>query len=318
MILDTYEDSDNTEVLFSYLPAWEMFFSMHVLADWDHHMYRRRWAERIYGKEPKLVERIAGLGEITDKWNFVIDAPWWGQIRQMEIGEILSFLQKKNIYQWNEMIGYTGRKMDIAARDAVVRTLKEYYERIFEREERLLRPYLTRILKKEEERCRKLGIWQWCSGIHPRLLVEEDRIIYLKNREYCYEKSQIRRIYVMVSSFVNPHLWMYKGEGELEMVKAVLVEHAQDGVPEKCVLVFKALGDTTRLNIVKLLMQGTLTTLELAQKMGISEAGVSRHLRVLNQAGLVSKSMKGHFVEYNFLTEMIDFIPYTFYETMML
>lgn len=52
--------------------------------------------------------------------------------------------------------------------------------------------------------------------------------------------------------------------------------------------------------------------------MGISEAGVSRHLRVLNQAGLVSKSMKGHFVEYNFLTEMIDFIPYTFYETMML
>ena len=37
----------------------------------------------------------------------------------------------------------------------------------------------------------------------------------------------------------------------------------------------------------------------------------------LKEAGLVSKAMKGHYVEYHFLTEIIDFIPYTFYEMMM-
>lgn len=317
MILETYEDS-NIEVVFSYLPAWEMFFSMHVLSDWDHHMYRKRWARRIYEKEPELVEQIIGLGRDTGFWTFVIDAPQWSRIRQMEIAEMISFLQKKNICQWNEMTAYTGRKMDITTRNAVLRTIKEYHECIFEREERVLRPYLTRILLKEKERCREVGIWRWCGEIHPRLLVEEDRMIYQKNREYCYERSGIRRIFAMVSSFVNPHLWLYKGDGELEMVKAVLTEHAQEGIPKRYVLIFKALGDQTRLRIVKLLIQGTLTTQELAGKMGISEAGVSRHLRILNQAGLVSKSMKGHYVEYNFLTEMIDFIPYTFYETMML
>lgn len=226
-------------------------------------------------------------------------------------------LKKKNIYQWNDMIEYTGRRMDIAGRDTVIRVIKEYYERVFMREERLLRPYLTRILQKESKLCRKTGIWKWCKGIHPRLLVEENRLVYRKDREYCYQKEHVRRIYATASTFVNPHLWLYKGEGELEMVKEVLTEQAKDEIPDKCVMVFKALGDHTRLKIVKLLMQGTLTTQEISMKMGISGAGVSKHLRILNQAGLVSKSMKGHYVEYHFLTEKIDFIPYTFYEMMM-
>ena len=215
------------------------------------------------------------------------------------------------------MIEYTGQRMEIDGRDAVIRVIKEYYERVFMREERLLRPYLARIMQKEREVCRRLGIWRWCEGIHPRLLVEGDCLVYRKDREYRYQKAYVRRIYAMASTFVNPHLWLYKGDGELEMVKEVLTEQAEDDIPNHCVLVFKALGDHTRLKIIKLLMQGTLTTQEISLKMGISEAGVSKHLRILNQAGLVRKSMKGHYVEYHFLTERIDFIPYTFYEMMM-
>lgn len=316
MVLDRFWE-DNVEIVFAYMPAWEMFFSMHVLADSDHHLYRKRWAKRICEREPGLYSRIIELGEITGTWVFVIDSPEWSRIRQMEIGEMLSFLRRKNIYQWNEMLKYSGRQMDIAGRDEVLWVIREYYERIFQREERLLRPYLTRILQKEMEQCRRKGIWQWCQGIHPRLLVEEECLIYWKDREYCYQKENVHRIYATASTFVNPHLWLYKGEGELEMVKGVLTEQAEDEIPEKCAQVFKALGDKTRLRIVKLLMQGTLTTQEISREIGISEAGVSKHLRILNEAVLVSKSMKGHYVEYHFLTEMIDFIPYTFYEMMM-
>lgn len=316
MVLDRFED-EKVEVVFAYFPVWEMFFSMHVLVDSDHHLYRRRWAKRISEKEPELVKHMIDMSAATDKWLFVIDSPKWSQMRQMEIEELISCLQEKNIYQWNDMIEYTGRRMDIAGRDAVIRVMKEYYERVFMREERLLRPYLTRILQKERELCKRLGIWRWCEGIHPRLLVEGDCLVYRKNREYCYQKAHIRRIYAMASTFVNPHLWLYKGDGELEMVKEVLTEQAEEEIPNDCVLVFKALGDHTRLKIVKLLMQGTLTTQEISLKMGISEAGVSKHLRILNQAGLVRKSMKGHYVEYRFLTGRIDFIPYTFYEMMM-
>lgn len=316
MVLDKFVD-ENVEVVFVYMPVWEMFFSMHVLADADHHLYRKRWAKRVCKKEPELVNRIMDMREVTDSWLFVIDSLEWSRMRQMEIEELLTYLRKKNIYQWNELLKHTGQKMDIAGRDAALEVIKEYYKRIFMREERLLRPYLTRIIQKETAQCRKKGIWQWCAGIHSRLLVEEDCVAYWKDREYRYQKENVHRIYATVSTFVNPHLWLYKGEGELEMVKEALTEQAKDEIPEKYVLVFKALGDPMRLRIVKLLMQGTLTTQEISKEIGISEAGVSKHLRILKEAGLVSKAMKGHYVEYHFLTEIIDFIPYTFYEMMM-
>lgn len=127
MVLDKFED-DNVEVVFVYLPVWEMFFSMHVLADSEHHLYRRRWAKRISEKEPDLVKSIIDLNEATAKWLFVIDGPKWSQMRQMEIEELISNLQKMNIYQWNDMIEYTGQRMEIDGRDAVIRVIKEYYE----------------------------------------------------------------------------------------------------------------------------------------------------------------------------------------------
>ena len=34
------------------------------------------------------------------------------------------------------------------------------------------------------------------------------------------------------------------------------------------------------------------------------------------EAGLVRKTKKGVYMEYEFKTEMIDFVPYKFYETM--
>lgn len=94
MVLDRFED-ENVEVVFAYFPVWEMFFSMHVLADSDHHLYRRRWAKGIGEKEPELVKRIMDMSAATEKWLFVIDAPQWSQMRQMEIEELISYLQRK-------------------------------------------------------------------------------------------------------------------------------------------------------------------------------------------------------------------------------
>ena len=50
--------------------------------------------------------------------------------------------------------------------------------------------------------------------------------------------------------------------------------------------------------------------------LSISEAGVFKHLKALDDAGLVKKKRRGAYVEYHFQTEIIDFIPYTFYEIM--
>lgn len=120
-----------------------------------------------------------------------------------------------------------------------------------------------------------------------------------------------------VSTFVSPHLWLYQNSSGLEVVKGVMVEQPEGKIPEDFARMFKALGDTARLQIIRYLLQGITTTKMLAQEMRLSEAVISKHLRILWEAGLVRKAKKGQYVEYEFKTEMIDYIPYTFYETMM-
>ena len=98
------------------------------------------------------------------------------------------------------------------------------------------------------------------------------------------------------------------------MIKGVIVESIESDIPEDLVQIFKVLGDKTRLRIIKLLMQNVCTTQELAQKLEISEAAVSKHLQIMWKADLVHKNKKGFFVEYEFKEDMINYIPYKFYE----
>lgn len=170
MILDKIEEG-GIEVMFSYFPVWEMFFSMHVIAQPDHHMGRRKWLQAVDKKNPRLTEEIRTLKDITAGWTLLIDIPAWDSFRQMEI-------------------------------------------------------------------------------------------------------------------------------------------------PEDLVRIFKALASPARLKIVRLLLRDIHTIQELSGYLSISEAGVFKHLKALEDAGLVKKKRRGAYVEYHFQTEMIDFIPYTFYEIM--
>ena len=53
--------------------------------------------------------------------------------------------------------------------------------------------------------------------------------------------------------------------------------------------VFTALADPTRRAILGRLQQGEATVTELAQPFAISQPAISRHLKVLERAGLISR-----------------------------
>ena len=61
---------------------------------------------------------------------------------------------------------------------------------------------------------------------------------------------------------------------------------------------FEALASLPRRKILALLSHVELTTSELAEKLGISAPGTSRHLSVLENAGLVLSERRGQFVYY--------------------
>src|SRR6188472_3081955 len=54
-------------------------------------------------------------------------------------------------------------------------------------------------------------------------------------------------------------------------------------------VVFAALSDPTRRSIVRRLADGEATVLELAEPFPISLPAISRHLKVLERAGLISR-----------------------------
>jgi DNA-binding transcriptional ArsR family regulator len=55
-------------------------------------------------------------------------------------------------------------------------------------------------------------------------------------------------------------------------------------------LIFAALADPTRRAILARLTEGDATVTELAEPFAISLPAISRHLKVLEQAGLISRS----------------------------
>ncbi|MDZ7628624.1 MAG: metalloregulator ArsR/SmtB family transcription factor [Parvularculaceae bacterium] len=62
--------------------------------------------------------------------------------------------------------------------------------------------------------------------------------------------------------------------------------------------VFRAVGEETRLRIMALLLRGELTVSEITQILGQSQPRVSRHLKILTDAGLVDKFREGSWMFY--------------------
>lgn len=67
---------------------------------------------------------------------------------------------------------------------------------------------------------------------------------------------------------------------------------------KQAVKLFKALGDPTRLRIVKLLEHGELCVCQLIAVLGMGQSRISRHLSILKEAGLILDDRKGKWVHY--------------------
>ncbi len=60
----------------------------------------------------------------------------------------------------------------------------------------------------------------------------------------------------------------------------------------------KAAGDGTRLRILKMLEPGSLCVCQVVQALGLSQSTVSKHLSVLEDAGLVEGERRGRWIHY--------------------
>jgi DNA-binding transcriptional ArsR family regulator len=72
-------------------------------------------------------------------------------------------------------------------------------------------------------------------------------------------------------------------------------------------LLFKALNDKTRRDILEMLKDADLTAGDIADKFEMTKPSISHHLSLLKQANLVVDIRKGQFIYYSLnTTVMVD------------
>lgn len=67
--------------------------------------------------------------------------------------------------------------------------------------------------------------------------------------------------------------------------------------------VFEALSSTVRRRILAYLSAGSLTASEIASRFEMSKPSVSKHLSILENAGLIHGDKRGQFIHYSIVRE---------------
>ena len=70
--------------------------------------------------------------------------------------------------------------------------------------------------------------------------------------------------------------------------------------------VFKALGCRSRFSIVELLSRERLCVGAIAEKLNMSQASVSQHLRVLRDTGIVQDNRCGYHIHYTINSSLLE------------
>lgn len=302
---------------FVYSPLFEVLCSLHVLAKPDHHMERIKWAEQMKLKmTDKLYKELIEFGGKTDEWLAVMDfCNFYEECNDFNIMSSLNFLEDLKLRDFNKaLIKNKLRSFDKKSKLIMLRSIKEYYINYFDNELRFIEPLLVRNLKRQSEICVKEGIYKFASEIHNRIEVTDKAFLFHKYTLFTAPFKEIKNIIIRISSFVAPHLLMDIYGDTVQFTIALHLTKGIDEVPLDLLKLIKALGDDTRLKIVKKLYSDKYSTQELAKELKFTEACISKHLKILYDAGLLHKERCGNYMYYYLSTYLIDRIPMGIYE----
>ncbi len=311
-----YENDVNVEFTFS--PLSEMLASMHVLSKPEHHLDRVKWVRTTTEEMPcKLLEDIRKYGYITNEWLIVMDFSVISPYSELCIPDALKELEKLSLYKWNKVYKPYDKSISVEEKSNIIDIMKRYYEIVFSHEINFLQPFLIHTIKREIKTYREEGLLNRIDKIHERIEIKETEIILHKNKEYRFDAKKLSKISITASTFISPHLLMYEDKGILYLTILVLMEEKEETVPADLVNLLKALGDETRLKILHEMRKEPAATQSLAVNLKLTEAGISKHLKVLSNAGLVNKVRQGNYMMYSINKDAIDYIPYKLYEYIM-
>lgn len=308
---------DSLTAYFVYSPFYEMICSLHVLCKPDHHLGRLKWAQDTQNKLPRaLLDELLFFDQHFDSWLGIMDFSYVSDhINDLNVPvmiENIGLLPMKEFTQIinNERETPSEIRINETLRRRLIACLKAYFFNYFEAELRYMEPLLIRIHKKQAALCDELGVLKYIATLHNRIEVTEEALIFYKYRTFTVPFTELKSVTINISSFVPPHLML----GISDPAHIHLTFHAQlqeipNFAPVDLVKTLKALGDGTRLKILRTIRQKPSSTQSLAVELDLTEACISKHLKLLSEAELLYRQRKGNYVYYLLNPMQLDRIP---------
>ncbi len=194
-----------------------------------------------------------------------------------DAGAIAEVLEAYSEYVDAEKCAKAGRLLDtdpVEGKAALLGILTGWYEQVFP----LIAPEDSTLAERDAEAKREL-----VKAVPPEQVVER-----LAPGIQWAPGPQIDRV-VLFPAY-SPRPWVYMSEYKRVKIfcyPITLDRERAPGDPAELVRIYKALGDESRLKLLKRLQEGPISLTDAAREVGLAKSTTHHHLAILRQAGFV-------------------------------
>jgi len=190
--------------------------------------------------------------------------------------------------------------------------LADYWSAAFAREWRRIEPQLARAVVDAGRTMARDGVYGLLGTLSRRLRVypEREELVLALPHHHHVEPTETNPLVLVPSVYVWPHVNVNcDPPAPLAVVYPApfAADDARPRLPDGELLrLLRALADDTRLRALRLIAERPRSTQELAPLVGITEAGLSKHLRTLAHAGVLEANREGYYVVYSLRPDRVE------------
>ena len=190
--------------------------------------------------------------------------------------------------------------------------LDAYWTSAFAAEWERLEPALANAVSEAGRQIADHGVYAFLLGLAPQLRVDvrSGEFGIDVRHEHAVDVHENETLILAPSYFVWPHVRVNCDRPwplTLVYPAGFALGAARRELPSGDLLrALRAVADGTRLRALKLIAERPRSTQELARLIGITEAGLSKHLRLMAHAGLLTTRREGYYVLYSLVPERVE------------
>lgn len=192
--------------------------------------------------------------------------------------------------------------------------LEGYWKAAFAAEWRRIEPEIAASIEHGGRELASVGLYGFLESLGLEIHVDRavERFSFERLHEHVVEIGPEEKLVLNPSYYLWPHVrvnceapWPYAVAYPTPFSRR---RARLDLPPAELVRPLKALGHDLRLEIVRLVAERPRSTQELAPLLRLSESAVSKHLRQLSDAHILSSAREGYYVLYRLEDERLDSI----------